>query len=105
MGWNRQHPVPHMKWEKKLKLKLDLLIYREKKKKRETGWKTPQEPAGQIQDSGCTTGQIFELLLSNQRHEERGKEERTAIKEGTPEGLCLPSDLNKTEHKKTSLGN
>ena len=33
MGWNRQHPVPHMKWEKKLKLKLDLLIYREKKKK------------------------------------------------------------------------
>lgn len=32
MGWHKQHPVLHMKWKKKLKLKLDLLIYRGKKK-------------------------------------------------------------------------
>lgn len=104
MGWHKQHPVLHMKWKKKVKAKTRS-INLQRKKKKETGWKTPQEAVGQIQNSGCPTGQIFEFLLSNQRHEERGREERTAIKEGRPEGLCLSSDLNKTKYKKTSLGN
>ena len=106
MGWNKRHPVPHMKWKKKVKAKTrSINLQREKK---ESGWKTPQEAVGQIQNSGCTTGQIFELLLSNQRHEERGREERTPNKflESTfcsPKIVSLNCNLKMSFTKKNIL--
>lgn len=92
-----------MKW-KKVKAKTRSINFTEEKKKKRKQVGRPQEPAGQIQDSGCTTEQTFELLLSNQRHEERGRRKGTAIKEGTPEGLCLPSGFKQDRAQEDVFG-
>lgn len=103
MGWNRQRPVPHMKWKKVKAKTRSINLQRKKKKGNRLEDHRNQLAKFKIQDGH--TEQTFELLLSNQRHEEKGKEERTAIKKEHLRDCVLPSDLNKTEHKKTSLGN